>query len=347
MHINSPEEFGFSRLSKLWTFMLDFWLALLEAFKKFIVCLIIIYRVIIFSRELSFLAYAVAWPALSNQHVTYADSVQILTLLVSPLGISFVEALSKPKMKNELHDPDSSDLFYCSSLRSCPLTVSSGSGSSRFRSASPVLAMREKRVFTEEPKPNRITRKDGILYVNGVKKDVRFSSKNNECYYLQCNGSRGDIPKTNLYFPLTNEEEVVDMIEVVSVQGPVKVGLIDTINNESDDHQLYSTGNHRLTFDELARCARYRDGRDREILGAPPCLFPQLASAAAYVRAKLLRRHICKMQLIDDDSTPVVDGPGFKDNHGKDEMEFRERTLEFYFGKRRGEWPLIIFEGLI
>ena len=57
-------------------------------------------------------------------------------------------------------------------------------------------------------------------------------------------------------------------------------------------------------------------------------------------RAILLRRHICSFQIIPDDAVPVFNGPakGVSDDFG-----FKERTLDFYFGKRRDIWPFIAY----
>ena len=45
--------------------------------------------------------------------------------------------------------------------------------------------------------------------------------------------------------------------------------------------------------------------------------------------------------MIPDDSGPIVDGPG-KDQ--PDEFGFKEKTLNFFFGKRREVWPFIAYK---
>ena len=61
----------------------------------------------------------------------------------------------------------------------------------------------------------------------------------------------------------------------------------------------------------------------------------------SYFRAKLLRKNVCDFNLIPDDHVPVVDGPG---NGASNDFEFKEKTLDFFFGKRREVWPFIAYK---
>ena len=140
----------------------------------------------------------------------------------------------------------------------------------------------------------------------------------------------------------TGSEEMYG-IWVSEVEGPIQAELhycpdFDEGSADSLPQNWDALPDH---FTEIARTARFRDGRYNNPIGAPEELYPYLALALAYCRAILLRRNVCAFSLLEDDSAPVVDGAGSygHDSRNDDSLTFREKTLDFYFGRRRDLWP--------
>ena len=201
---------------------------------------------------------------------------------------------------------------------------SSGESEEKSKLFSRACTMRDVR----KPKvPNKTeTWKDGKRYVDGERKEVRFSVDKNVCIDLECREGEHDI-----YYQLTNTWETHDCVTVIGASEPYPTALHDLHEYEGGADQ--STDWDSLPdFTELAGACRFRDGREKNPFGAPAELYPYLAITLAYCRAKLLRKNVCDFNLEPNDHVPVVDGPGAG---ASNDFEFKEKTLDFFFGKRR------------
>ena len=168
-----------------------------------------------------------------------------------------------------------------------------------------------------------------------MRKDVRFSARKNAYYELEC--FEGDY---DLFFALSNKWETHHGVWITGSSGPFQAKLHDQHECEGGADQ-FTNWDSLPDFTELAGACRFRDGRDTNPYGALAELYPYLALTLSYCRAKLLRRNVYDFQMILDDSGPVVDGPG-KDQ--PDAFGFKEKTLNFFFGKRREVWPFIAYK---
>ena len=211
---------------------------------------------------------------------------------------------------------------------------SSGEKEDQVNTGSYVYSMRDRR---EKPQKldKKETWKDGKRYVNGCRKEVRHSVKNNVCIDLYCR--EGDY---DLFFPLTRKWETHNGITVVGVSDPYPTELHNQHSCEGGAEQS-AYWDSLPDYTELAGACRYRDGREKNPFGAPVELYPYLALTLSYCRAKLLRKNVCDFNLIPDDHVPVVNGPAKDD---PDEFAFKEKTLNFFFGKRRETWPFIAYK---
>ena len=105
------------------------------------------------------------------------------------------------------------------------------------------------------------------------------------------------------------------------------------LHNQHDEGDAFRPGywDSLPDFAELANGCRYRDGRDDNPFDAPREVYPHLVLMLSHCKAILLRQNICDFLMIDSDTEPIVDG----------NIEFRERALNQYFGRRREVWPYL------
>ena len=172
--------------------------------------------------------------------------------------------------------------------------------------------------------------KNNERYVNGVRKELRFSMLNrNECYQLIT---------THVSYKLDDGDEVSGGAWVTEVVGPSKAGLHSSHEpfDEGSGYRFIDDWELLPDYEELASACRFRDGRENNPFGAPSELYPHLALMLSYCRAVLLRRHVCRLLLIPDDSIPIVSNPK---SGVENAFEFTEKTLNFYFGQIRNQWP--------
>ena len=199
------------------------------------------------------------------------------------------------------------------------------------------LAMRERRRDRITPKKS-IKIVDGVRHVNGVKKRVRFNKKN-EIFFMECTREI-----RNIYYPCTGIWKDTEGVWVDKVDGPVGAKLHWACEGNMSvwpDNRNVLPDEDR--FEAIARTARFRDGREDNRLGVPPEIYPFLVQMLAYCKGILLRRHICKLQMIPDDAVPVLSEP----RSDEDPLGFREKVLGSYFGKRRDIWPYIVYDDMI
>ena len=94
--------------------------------------------------------------------------------------------------------------------------------------------------------------------------------------------SRGRL---RFVFALSAKWETHSGVWVTGVSGPYRTKLHDRHDCEGGVTRI-TNWDSLPDFTELAGARRFRDGRDSNPFGAPPELYPQLATTLGYCRAK-------------------------------------------------------------